>query len=127
VQVADVASISRVATGISPTAHRLLAAFAPGPMTLVLWTRPDLPRNFTAGLDTVAVRLPARPVARKRLQARGPVLLWTYADVADYGRRLYARFAASDGAGAAAVLAHLPPAEGLGLALRDRLQRASGV
>ena len=54
-------------------AIRLAEAFWPGPLTLVLPRRPDCPigRLATAGLDTVAVRVPNHPVARDILAAFG--------------------------------------------------------
>ena len=54
-------------------AERLAAAFWPGPLTLVLPKAPDCPvaELATAGLDTIAVRVPAHPVARDILTAFG--------------------------------------------------------
>ena len=54
-------------------AERLAAAFWPGPLTLVLPRRPDCPVSdlALAGLDSVAVRVPAHPVARALLTAFG--------------------------------------------------------
>jgi L-threonylcarbamoyladenylate synthase len=54
-------------------AHALARAFWPGPLTLVLPLRPDtaLSPLVTARLPTVALRLPAHPVARALLQAFG--------------------------------------------------------
>ncbi|WP_144023355.1 L-threonylcarbamoyladenylate synthase, partial [Brevirhabdus pacifica] len=45
----------------SPEAERLAAAFWPGALTLVLPLRPEAPlsRLVTAGLETVAIRMPA--------------------------------------------------------------------
>jgi L-threonylcarbamoyladenylate synthase len=47
-------------------ARAVAAAFWPGPLTLVLPLRPDagLSPLVTAGLQTVAIRVPAHPVAR---------------------------------------------------------------
>jgi L-threonylcarbamoyladenylate synthase len=49
----------------------LARAFWPGPLTLVLAKRTDCPvaELATAGLDTLAVRVPAHPVAQALLQA----------------------------------------------------------
>lgn len=44
-------------------------AFWPGPLTLVLPKRPEVPPSVTAGLDTVAVRVPSHAVARALLAA----------------------------------------------------------
>ncbi len=60
----------------SDTADRLAAAFWPGPLTLVLPLRADagLSPLVTAGLPTLAIRVPAHPVARALLaQYDGPV------------------------------------------------------
>ncbi len=52
----------------------LLGAFAPGPLTVVLPARPGLPPSVTAGLDTVAVRVPSAPLALAVLGATGPLV-----------------------------------------------------
>lgn len=44
-------------------AQRLARKFWPGPLTLVLPKRPEVPDLVTAGLPTVGVRIPAHPVA----------------------------------------------------------------
>ena len=57
-------------------AHRLAAAFWPGAMTLVLPLKPDagISRLVTAGLDTLAVRVPDHPVAQGVLREfAGPI------------------------------------------------------
>lgn len=55
------------------TALKLARAFWPGPLTLVLPKAPGCPVAglATAGLDTVAVRIPAHPAAQAILQALG--------------------------------------------------------
>ncbi|MBK0326453.1 threonylcarbamoyl-AMP synthase [Rhodobacteraceae bacterium F11138] len=55
------------------TADELAAAFWPGPLTLVLPLRPGhgIASLVTAGLDTLAVRVPAHPTARKLLSTFG--------------------------------------------------------
>jgi L-threonylcarbamoyladenylate synthase len=69
VHVADVADVLRVAHEVTPLAALLLTHLAPGPLTVVLDARADLPREVTAGLDSVAVRIPDHPVARRVLRA----------------------------------------------------------
>jgi L-threonylcarbamoyladenylate synthase len=70
VHVSDMAAAERLAV-FTDRARLLAAAFWPGPLTLVLPRRPDAPIAdlVTAGLDTVAVRVPHHPVARALLQA----------------------------------------------------------
>ncbi|MEX2583209.1 MAG: L-threonylcarbamoyladenylate synthase [Gemmatimonadota bacterium] len=52
-----------------PEAERLAAAFWPGPLTLVLPKRREVPDIVTAGLPTVALRVPSHPVAHALLTA----------------------------------------------------------
>ena len=70
--VAD-AGAARALARFDPAAERLAAAFWPGPLTLVLPRLADCPvaELATAGLDTIAVRVPAHPVARAILAAFG--------------------------------------------------------
>ncbi|MHA1129111.1 MAG: L-threonylcarbamoyladenylate synthase, partial [Alphaproteobacteria bacterium] len=72
VHVADLAAVEEIAE-IPPEARTLTAAFWPGPLTLVLPTRSDcgLSDLVTAGLDTVAVRIPANPIAQALLKEFG--------------------------------------------------------
>jgi L-threonylcarbamoyladenylate synthase len=59
---------------LEATAHRLGAAFWPGPLTLVVRRRPDLAWSLGAGSeDTVAVRIPDCDVALRLLAATGPL------------------------------------------------------
>lgn len=53
----------------------LVAAFWPGPLTIVAPRRDRVPDLVTSGLDTVAVRLPAHPVARALIAAAGAPLV----------------------------------------------------
>lgn len=70
VHVPDVETAQRYAV-FSDQALALAAAFWPGPLTLVLPLRADagLSPLVTAGLDSVAVRVPAHPAARALLRA----------------------------------------------------------
>jgi L-threonylcarbamoyladenylate synthase len=70
--VGDIAAARRIARFDAP-ATALAEAFWPGPLTLVLPKAPGcaVADLATAGLDTVAVRIPAHPVARDILRAFG--------------------------------------------------------
>ena len=48
----------------SPAARALMDAFWPGPLTLIFPKSVAVPRRTTAGLDTVAIRMPSHPVAQ---------------------------------------------------------------
>jgi L-threonylcarbamoyladenylate synthase len=63
VHLPDVAAFASVVATVTPLARQLAARFCPGPLTLVLEARADLPRVTTGGLTTVAVRVPDHPVA----------------------------------------------------------------
>jgi len=53
---------------VTPTALTLAKAFWPGPLTLVLKKQNHVPGIVTAGLDSVAVRIPRHPLFLKLLQ-----------------------------------------------------------
>lgn len=67
--VADIEGARRLASRWPPLADRLATAFWPGPLTLVVPRRREVPDIVTAGLDTVAVRAPSHPVAQALIVA----------------------------------------------------------
>src|ERR1035441_2033104 len=60
VHVSDLRMLRKVADPPPPRARALIARFWPGPLTLLLSKKSSLPSSVTAGLDTVAVRMPGR-------------------------------------------------------------------
>ncbi|MFD2761019.1 L-threonylcarbamoyladenylate synthase [Lentibacillus juripiscarius] len=54
---------------LPPVAEKLVDAFTPGPLTLVLPENGTCARNVTAGLSTIGVRIPGHPVAQALLKA----------------------------------------------------------
>jgi L-threonylcarbamoyladenylate synthase len=56
---------------IPDSAWRLAERFWPGPLTLVLARQPRVPDEVTGGQDSVALRVPAQPVARELIAAVG--------------------------------------------------------
>ena len=48
-----------------PLYYRLASAFMPGPLTVVLPKRKNIPLSVTGGLDSVAVRCPSHPIANR--------------------------------------------------------------
>lgn len=62
-----------VQPGRSPLAQAVMARFWPGPLTLVLRSRPGLPAALTAGGRTVGVRVPAHPFLRALARRVGPL------------------------------------------------------
>ena len=53
---------------IPPLARPLMRRFWPGPLTILMPRTERIPDAVTAGLETVAIRMPSHPVARRLLQ-----------------------------------------------------------
>lgn len=70
VHIAEEAAAEDLAE-VSPLAKKLMAAFWPGPLTLVLPAKSCLPRQTTGGLDTVGLRMPAHSAALRLINAAG--------------------------------------------------------
>lgn len=71
VHLADPGDLGRVALDAGPVAQMLARAFWPGPLTIVLPRASSVPANVSAGLATVAVRVPSHPVAQALIRAAG--------------------------------------------------------
>ena len=56
---------------VPENAKKLAKAYWPGPMTLVMKKRNNIPNVVSAGLDTVGVRLPKDKIARKLIKLSG--------------------------------------------------------
>lgn len=71
VHIAKFEDLHHVAQDIPEVAVKLAERFWPGPLTMVLPKRPEVPYRTTAGLDTVAVRVPNHDVALSLIQESG--------------------------------------------------------
>jgi L-threonylcarbamoyladenylate synthase len=71
VHLADASAVARVCDAIPAAASALLAAFSPGPLTVVVPRSDRVPPVVSAGLGTVGVRIPGHPVAQALLHAVG--------------------------------------------------------
>ncbi|MFP6763716.1 MAG: L-threonylcarbamoyladenylate synthase [Planctomycetaceae bacterium] len=67
VHIADTHWLPQIASDVSPTAQKLIQAFWPGPLTLVLPKTELIPDLVTSGLPSVAIRMPAHSQARELL------------------------------------------------------------
>ena len=74
VHLPDLEWLERIARADSPLVAKLLAAFWPGPLTLILPRRDLVPDIVTSGLATVAVRMSDHPVFRAIASAFGKPL-----------------------------------------------------
>jgi len=74
VHLASIDEATALVTDIPDAARRLAARFWPGPLTIVLQRSAQVPDEVTAGLGTIAVRVPSHPVARALIEdAQVPV------------------------------------------------------
>ncbi|MCX7740749.1 MAG: L-threonylcarbamoyladenylate synthase [Meiothermus sp.] len=71
VHVAERGMLPQVVEAVPPLAEELMDRFWPGPLTLVLPKSGQIPSLVTAGLPTVAVRMPAHPVALELIRQAG--------------------------------------------------------
>lgn len=71
VHVSCLQEIPPLVKGIPEGARRLMEAFWPGPMTLILPKSDAIPSVVSAGLDTVGIRLPRSEAARALIRAAG--------------------------------------------------------
>jgi L-threonylcarbamoyladenylate synthase len=69
VHVHDVSALAPLTTGRLRGVDALAARFWPGPLTMIMRRSPAVPVEVTAGLDTVAIRIPAHPIALALLTA----------------------------------------------------------
>src|SRR5215510_5613147 len=71
VHVASRRMLDKVSIGIGAEAELLIKEFWPGPLTLVLERKPDVPASVSAGLSTIAVRMPNNSIALELINAAG--------------------------------------------------------
>jgi len=71
VHIASAAQVTDWASEFPPLAQQLAQAFWPGPLTLVLPARAEVSQTVRAGEPTVALRVPAHPVALALLHDSG--------------------------------------------------------
>lgn len=74
VHIADINDLSSLVKTVPPCAEALASAFWPGPLTMIFEKAPHIPNEVTAGLDTVAIRMPSHPVARRLIALSGCAL-----------------------------------------------------
>lgn len=71
VHISNIDYLNNLVIEIPSNAKKLIENFWPGPLTLVLKKSGMVPDIITAGLDTVAVRMPDNPVALKLIETSG--------------------------------------------------------
>ena len=69
--IADRAMLDMIAAEVPEMAEKLLAAFCPGPITLIMKRQAVVPLRITGGLDTVGIRMPDNDIARALIRSAG--------------------------------------------------------
>jgi L-threonylcarbamoyladenylate synthase len=72
VLIGDADDLEKVAASIPDSAYKLAARFWPGPLTILVPKRADLPHSISV-TPTVGVRVPDHETARALLRAAGPM------------------------------------------------------
>jgi len=74
VHISDKEWVFRIADLVPPEATKLIDRFWPGPLTLILKKKDNIPGIVTAGLGTVGIRMPSHPVAHDLIKSfNGPI------------------------------------------------------
>lgn len=73
--ISDLNQIETLTREVPPIAQKLINAFFPGPLTIVLPKHERVPAIATAGLNTIGVRMPQHPIAQQFLRACGVPLV----------------------------------------------------
>jgi L-threonylcarbamoyladenylate synthase len=76
VHVTDIESANRFASNIPVFAKRLIEAFWPGPLTLILPRITDVATAAAGGQNSVGIRCPSHPIARQILLAAQNLGVW---------------------------------------------------
>ena len=71
VHVCSLKMLKKCVNNISPIEEKLINAFMPGPFTLILEKAEKIPLSVTAGLKTVAIRMPNNEIAKKIIEKAG--------------------------------------------------------
>ncbi|WP_100374191.1 L-threonylcarbamoyladenylate synthase [Bacillus sp. FJAT-45037] len=71
VHIASRDQLDELVTDISAEAEKLMNAFWPGALTLIFKKKGSIAENVSAGLDTVAIRMPDHPVALELIREAG--------------------------------------------------------
>lgn len=73
IHIADLSQWEGLVREIPQKARLLAERFWPGPLTIILPKSDRIPDEVSAGLDTVAVRFPSHPVARRLIACSAPL------------------------------------------------------
>lgn len=83
-QIPHVSMLPELVTKVPEMASKLLQAFAPGPLTVILPKKDHIPDIVTGGKNTVGIRIPQQPVALALLQLLGEPLAVPSANISGH-------------------------------------------
>ena len=96
VHIADITQLDQLVKEIPKRTHILMDKFWPGPLTIIFYKRDIVPFGTTGGLDTVAVRMPAHPVALELIKAAGVPIAAPSANISGRPSPVHARDVVED-------------------------------
>lgn len=73
--IADLDDAGKIGEGLPPEFLSLAEAFWPGPLSIVVKKKPDVPAIVSAGHPTIAIRMPSHPIARSLIEGVGVPLV----------------------------------------------------
>lgn len=73
--VSNMEQVDRLATNLPDSFYRLAKQFWPGPLTLIVPRKPEVPSIVSAGHPTIAIRMPSHPVAQALINGVGEPLV----------------------------------------------------
>lgn len=72
--IANMKMLEQIAQNVTNLEQRLMEAFWPGPFTIILERKPNVPDIVTGGLNTVGIRMPSNLIAQKLIEyAKVPI------------------------------------------------------
>jgi len=66
--ISNVNMLDRIAEDLTELEKKIINDFFPGPLTVILKRKENIPNSVTAGLDTVGVRMPSNKIARDLIE-----------------------------------------------------------
>ena len=81
--VSDMEMIRKVTKNITEEEYKIMKAFFPGPLTIILKKSAIVPDIVTAGKDTVGIRMPEGKIARELIRLAGVPIAAPSANISD--------------------------------------------
>lgn len=96
VHISRMEDLADIVSQVPREALKIAEAFWPGPLTMILPKSDKVPYETTGGLDTVAVRMPSHPIARKLIEYAGGYVAAPSANVSGKPSPTVAKYVVED-------------------------------